>query len=550
MRTTVKGQLADYFQYVDEEQGRVDVDEIIEPSPPVVQLAPYRPRTWRRAALAAVASAVGAFVIIGLVLLADPFSGSDTVPLPPASPAPVEPTAAPVVDEPPVVAPESSPTIGGSAAEPQQEPVADEPALRAQTVTWSRLDDVTGALGGEGDQFLQAAVVGGPGYIVVGAECPGHCPMLTPDGRPSVGPGLDDWAAAVWVSADGTAWERVTHDEALFGGAGDQVMMSVAAGGPGYVAVGWTDYGFFTGGMTDRFGDYPEDVGLLDAEVWVSADGVAWERVPDPAGAFTGPGNQRMEAVVAGGPGLVAVGFESRDPVGMNLGAQAAIWTSRDGYTWERASLDGASVGPLGTMLHAAAVGESGLVAVGRDISMYVGAPIPENPGPAEFFAVPTEPGDPAKQRSYESAAVWVSSDGVSWERVSPYDPVFGGMPESHPDAYSIDGGPIRMLSIWLSTDGYTWSRVDDGDPVWGEWRGEGRDLAVDGGRVVSVGVLSEDNDFWDDETRRFAPISRGTFYVEMSDVLIKGDRLLAVGSAGSASSDFDGAIWLGEWDG
>ncbi|NOY57198.1 MAG: hypothetical protein GXP34_14620 [Actinobacteria bacterium] len=33
-------------------------------------------------------------------------------------------------------------------------------------------------------------------------------------------------------------WTRVAGEEAVFGGAGDQVMLSVTAGGPGLVAVG------------------------------------------------------------------------------------------------------------------------------------------------------------------------------------------------------------------------------------------------------------------------------------------------------------------------
>jgi hypothetical protein len=41
--------------------------------------------------------------------------------------------------------------------------------------------------------------------------------------------------AAIWTSADGITWERIPHDEDLFGGV---EMWGVAAGGPGLVAVG------------------------------------------------------------------------------------------------------------------------------------------------------------------------------------------------------------------------------------------------------------------------------------------------------------------------
>jgi len=63
-----------------------------------------------------------------------------------------------------------------------------------------------------------------------------------------------DADAAVWASFDGITWSRVAEDEAALGGAGDQLMESVTAGGPGLVAVG----------SDGPFGD-------LDAAVWVAA---------------------------------------------------------------------------------------------------------------------------------------------------------------------------------------------------------------------------------------------------------------------------------------
>ncbi len=44
-----------------------------------------------------------------------------------------------------------------------------------------------------------------------------------------------------------------------------------------------------------------------DAAVWFSTDGLEWSRVVDPDG-LGAEGWQTMNAVVAGGPGLVAVG--------------------------------------------------------------------------------------------------------------------------------------------------------------------------------------------------------------------------------------------------
>ena len=68
------------------------------------------------------------------------------------------------------------------------------------------------------------------------------------------------------------------------------VSRCVTVGGPGLVAVG-----------TDRTGADP------DAAVWTSPDGIAWSRVPNE-GDLRARGFQEMLSVIAGGPGLVAVG--------------------------------------------------------------------------------------------------------------------------------------------------------------------------------------------------------------------------------------------------
>jgi hypothetical protein len=67
---------------------------------------------------------------------------------------------------------------------------------------------------------MASVIAGGPGLVAVGHER------------------LGDWDTAVWTSADGITWSRVPHDEAVFGGEGDQRMASVIAGGPGLVVVG------------------------------------------------------------------------------------------------------------------------------------------------------------------------------------------------------------------------------------------------------------------------------------------------------------------------
>ena len=103
-------------------------------------------------------------------------------------------------------------------------------------------------------------------------------------------------------------WARVPHDEAIFGGDYDQVMLSVVAGGPGLVAVGYNKWGH------DR-----------DAAVWTSPDGLTWARVPHDEAIFGGDNDQEMRSVVAGGPGLVAVGRSGSESWSRGS-ANAAVW--------------------------------------------------------------------------------------------------------------------------------------------------------------------------------------------------------------------------------
>ena len=547
MKANVKSQIADYFQYVDEEQGRVGVGSIVEPVTPVLQLAPHRTRTWRRAALAAIAAGVGTFVVIGVLLLADPFSGSDMAPLPPASPTPIEPTV-PLVEEPPVAPPEQTVTPETGAPDPEvsNEPQVETPPVEPAgpvkaSISWTRLEDATGALSGDGDQFLQAITAGGPGFIAVGAECPVSCPWVSEgewqEDFIGSAPGWDSWTAAVWVSENGLEWERVPHDEAVFGGAGDEIMLDVVAGGPGLVAVGMTDE-WLTGGDLGP--------GLTDGVIWTSADGLTWERVPDPDGVFSGPGDQRIEAVIAGGPGLIAVGF-SGGPDGFT-GVEATVWVSADGLVWEMAEITDSAIRE-GTTMHDVVAGGPGFVAVGVDYTVF------EYPDTRDAMA----------------GAVWVSADGRTWERVSPYDPSFGGQPESHPDAYTVLGGDLFMYSvalydgglvagghgadraIWISPNGHEWTRIPDDDPGWDARDGLQqpiRAFVVDGDRLDHIGPTSDNRiTVWGDTSRRFE-VTRTRFYPieEMVDALVAGDLIIAVGTSGPDGA-IDAAIWVGEWE-
>lgn len=71
-----------------------------------------------------------------------------------------------------------------------------------------------------------------------------------------------------------------------------------------------------------------------------------------------------MASVVAGGPGLVAVGN------GGVAGDTAAVWTSTEGLAWQPVEHDDSAFGIGGESLQvmlSVTVGGPGLVAVGRD---------------------------------------------------------------------------------------------------------------------------------------------------------------------------------------
>ena len=121
-------------------------------------------------------------------------------------------------------------------------------------------------------------------------------------------------------------------------------MNSVTAGGPGLVAVGSDNPG-----------------GDRDGAVWTSPDGFNWSRVPHDEVIFGGESSQAMDSVTAGGPGLVAVGFDHRPSA-----QDGAAWTSSDGITWSRVPDDEEVFGGEGfhSMLGVTS-GGPGIVAVG-----------------------------------------------------------------------------------------------------------------------------------------------------------------------------------------
>jgi hypothetical protein len=274
-------------------------------------------------------------------------------------------------------------------------------------------------------------IVGGPGLVAVGGV-----------------EGDDDWAAAIWTSPDGLTWTRVPHDDVVLGEAG---MQDVTVGGPGLVAVGDVESG---------------------AAVWTSVDGTIWTRVPHDPAVFGTNSDLSMSAVTAGGPGLVAVGLDWSG----GSTADAVIWTSVDGFVWDRVPHDEDLFGGVGNQaaVSVAVVGTR-VVAVGVERSSDI------------------------------DAAVWTSEDGIVWQRVpndqealsegEMWDVTVGG-----PGLVSVGwigwvGGQNSDAAIWTSADGITWERIPHDEDLFGGVEMWG--VAAGGPGLVAVGSDGPDAAVW-----------------------------------------------------
>jgi hypothetical protein len=194
--------------------------------------------------------------------------------------------------------------------------------------TWDQ--SVSLALGGHGPQRIRGLVPFGGRLIAVGSTW-------------NEGPD-----AAAWISSDGRHWRRMDVGPAV---SGDQDMRAGIVVGSELVVVGLT-----------------EELGDADAAVW-SFDGRAWAQA-DPS-AFHEPGDQVVADVAGGSDGLpiVAVGCEDpaeRCDTSVAASADAVVWISGDGRSWDRVPAEGGGLTGEGRQVMRAVVvyGEQ-FVAVG-----------------------------------------------------------------------------------------------------------------------------------------------------------------------------------------
>ncbi len=255
-------------------------------------------------------------------------------------------------------------------------------------LTWQRVEDATGVLGGAGEQTMNRVVATSREFVAVGYDTSGG-----------------DGDAAVWTSTFGTDWFRVDPVESVFGGPGEQRLRAVAGDIDLLVA----------GGFDDSGGDD-------DAAVWFSESGQGWEHVAHDEAALGGAGDQQIAAIVAGPEDrLVAVGYDSGGD-----GSDAAVWTSDDGHAWRRVAKQVFSK-PGGQEMRFVTAWEGGFVAVGDD---------------------------------GQDAAVWFSPDGLTWEQPSE-DAVLGGSGKQAGRGAVVSGGTLLVVGYEVrgpDREGAVWS--------------------------------------------------------------------------------------------
>ena len=298
---------------------------------------------------------------------------------------------------------------------------------------------------------------------------------------------------SMWKSADGIVWSLLPDTETVFGDAEVNALIETERG---VVAVGaWIDVSV----------ESRSDWGFLDERrnpaVWVSADGVKWDRISDErierstAGGMEPDDDEAllgaMNDVLLWEDRLVASGWSSSGE------HQGAIWVSDlDGMHWKPASggLDGG--GTRFTEVEALSVLGDGLVAVGTVLSrptlwtspnamtwtsvdpvVTLGTHRNDIPvGVANHEAGLISVGghrliDPNGYQSFDPGygIVWVSRDGTEWVRLVPEelegvfledvvvaDPWLIVAGNSVPEA-----GFSSDPAVWYSTRGADWKRVD-----------------------------------------------------------------------------------------
>ncbi len=163
--------------------------------------------------------------------------------------------------------------------------------------TWTQIQDQI-AFGGDGHQLMRDVIEFDGLLLAVGGA-------FLYEEIYFLGRGLSGTLdAMVWTSHDGVTWDRVDDEDGVLGGVGEQVMQRVVVWDSRLLGVGYELAG--RGAVEEGLAPFASGLDV-DAAVWTSDDGLAWNKVSSRA--FGGEDWQDIwDVVVVPGVGAVAVG--------------------------------------------------------------------------------------------------------------------------------------------------------------------------------------------------------------------------------------------------
>ncbi|HEV8697397.1 MAG TPA: hypothetical protein VGQ89_06880 [Candidatus Limnocylindrales bacterium] len=200
-----------------------------------------------------------------------------------------------------------------------------------------------------------------------------------------------------------------------------------------------------------------EVIPARDPQPWSAVD---WREVPRAFGAAPDPALDRVDGIVAGGPGLI--GWGRMQQQGRNqFNDVGAIYLSADGIGWTAVPIvDGVSRRDV-SEFHLVADGPAGILVAGGVCCT-----------------------------DEERPALWRSAAGAPWQRL-PWPDAFGQRPEilslaANASGYVAGGTSASSAALWSSPDGVAWTRVDD--PAAGLDEGGISDIERTADGLVAVG--------------------------------------------------------------
>jgi hypothetical protein len=349
---------------------------------------------------------------------------------------------------------------------------------------------------------VQSVTRGGPGVVAVG----------------SVHQSISRGTAGVWTSVDGRRWDAVPSEQ--FGAAQLEYVVD-------------TPDGLFVFGRPLGSSQAPHTV-------WRSSDASRFETVTTEA-----PSGIRH--VVAGGPGLVAAGFELMGEPAAGV-VRAAIWISRDGRDWQRVAGDDRRF-PRGNVAGLART-DHGFVAVGSEQAPPggIGAPV-------------------------TALVVWTSADGLRWRRIrddralrdatpaasaplaamkdrlllvasipspapSPTTTTTPAPPQPQTGTARICGFPTGIEAVFSSQDGTRWTQLTRDPPPFpgvsqaiaahGRWLAAGTEGTCEAARAVAY--ISDNAKRWNRAIQDPRPAGPGPIRFPMALGATKDGAVVFVG--------------------